>query len=481
MNSPTWSPDGQYIFARRHFVGERSLGAGEVWMFHVSGGDGVQVTERPSIQKDAGEPAISPDGRTLYYSRDVSPGPNFDYNRDPYGVIYAIYARDLATGRERAVTSRPGGSITPRVSPDGKRLAFIRRVRLESVLHVRDLDTGEEWPVFDRLDRDMQEAWSIHGVYTQYAWTPDGKGFVIWGEGKIWKVDAEKRSGVEIPFRAHVEQEVTEAVRFPQTVFTPEFPVRMLTGARTSPDGKTVAYAALGKVWVKTLPGGAPRRLTSDATIESAPAFSPDGQSIVFATWSDAAKGRIRIARADGSNARDVVAAPGHYTDASFAPDGQSIVYRSVRADGIRGVTHGERTGIFVVPVSGGEPSLVREGGDDPQFDHTGQRVYFRERRDGRFVLASVTRAGGEETVHFRSENATAIVPSPDGKWVAFAERWHAYVAAFPRTGRPIDLGPRTGAFPVNQISRDAGFTSTGPATAGACCGRWGRSCIRET
>ena len=79
------------------------------------------------------------------------------------------------TGRERAVATRPGGSITPRVSPDGKSLAFIRRVRLKCVLHVRDLDTGEEWPVFDRLDRDLQEAWSIHGVYPQYAWTPDGR------------------------------------------------------------------------------------------------------------------------------------------------------------------------------------------------------------------------------------------------------------------------------------------------------------------
>jgi Tol biopolymer transport system component len=168
INSPTWSPDGQYIFARRHFVGERSLGAGEVWMFHVSGSEGVQVTERASIQKDAGEPALSPDGKTLYYSRDVSPGPNFDYNRDPYGVIYAIYARDLSTGRERMVTDRPGGSITPRVSPDGRFLSFVRRVRLKSVLHVRNLETGEETPVFNGLDRDLQEAWSIH-MYPQYA------------------------------------------------------------------------------------------------------------------------------------------------------------------------------------------------------------------------------------------------------------------------------------------------------------------------
>ena len=99
INSPTWSPDGQYIYARRHFVGERSLGAGEIWMFHVSGGDGVQVTERPSIQKDAGEPAISPDGRTLYYSRDVSPGP--ELRLQPRSV--RRHLRDLlARPRDRA-------------------------------------------------------------------------------------------------------------------------------------------------------------------------------------------------------------------------------------------------------------------------------------------------------------------------------------------------------------------------------------------
>ena len=37
VNSPVWSPDGSYIYARRHFVKERSLGAGEIWMYHASG------------------------------------------------------------------------------------------------------------------------------------------------------------------------------------------------------------------------------------------------------------------------------------------------------------------------------------------------------------------------------------------------------------------------------------------------------------
>ncbi len=77
VNSPAWSRDGQYLFARKHFVKERSLGAGEIWMFHVGGATGLQVTEKANWQKDAGEPAISPDGRYLYYSKDVTPGQRF--------------------------------------------------------------------------------------------------------------------------------------------------------------------------------------------------------------------------------------------------------------------------------------------------------------------------------------------------------------------------------------------------------------------
>src|SRR5204862_5492007 len=67
LNSPAWSPDGQYIVARKHFTAQRSLGAGEMWLYHRSGGDGLQLTKRPNDQKDAGEPAFSPDSRYLYF------------------------------------------------------------------------------------------------------------------------------------------------------------------------------------------------------------------------------------------------------------------------------------------------------------------------------------------------------------------------------------------------------------------------------
>ncbi len=464
VNSPAWSPDGHYIFARRHFVKERSLGAGEIWMFHAGGSEGLQVTERNGWQKDAGEPAISPDGKYLYYSKDVTPGQAFEYNKDPYGGIYAIIRRDLATGKERTYINRPGGAITPRPSPDGKYLAFIRRVGLKSLLFLHDIETGDEFPIFDRLDKDLQEAWAIHGVYAQYAWTSDSKAIVIWGEGTIWKVDVAARTGEPVPFSARVELTINEALRFKQNVAPDEFPVRMLRDVNTSPDGSAVVYSALGRLYRKPLPGGQPAKLTKDAAdrasqwLEFDPSFSRDGKWIVYSAWNDRDFGRVRVAAADGSGTRDLVATPGHYADPEFSPDGQWIVFRAVRADGIRAITRAEDTGIFVVPVKGGEPRKVRDAGADPQFDHTGKRIYFRDRRGEKFVLASVDLDGSDEVVHFQSDNATQIVPSPDGKWVAFAERWRAYVGTFPRTGRPVDLGPNVKGYPVAQISRDAGM-----------------------
>ncbi len=465
VNSPTWGADGSSIFARRHFVKERSLGAGEIWMFHASGAEGLQVTEKNGFQKDAGEPAVSADGRYLYYSKDVTPGQTFEYNKDPNGEIYDIVQRDLITGRERRVVSLQGGSVTPRPSPDGKSLAFIRRVRLQSKLYVRDMATGRDRVVFEHLDKDLQEAWAVHGLYPQYAWTPDGKAIVVWGEGKIWRADVAGGPAAVVPFTAKVEQTLNDAVRFPQQVFAPEFPVKMLRDVAVSPDGSQVAYGALGRIYVRPLPAGAPKVVAGTDGFAFDPAWSPDGRSLVYASWSDAAYGRVRVINADGSAGRDVVSRPGHYIEPAWSPDGKQIVFRNAGADRIRGDLYGVDPGIYMTPADGsGAARLVSEAGSQPMFDPTGSRVYLFDRRGEKFVLFSVGLAGAsggqpskDEIVHFQSDNATQIVPSPDGRWVAFEERFHTFVAPFAHTGRPVDLGPSVGAYPTARVSRDAG------------------------
>ena len=456
VNSLAWSPDGEYLFTRKHFVEQRSLGAGEVWMYHRAGGGGLQVTERTSWQKDQGEPAVSPDGEWLYYSQDVTPGEFFEYNKDPYAGIYAILRRNLVTGETERVTGGPGGAITPRISPDGRLMSFIRRDRLNTVLYLRDLETGEEWPLWDGLERDMQEAWAIHGVYTQYDWLPDGSGLAIWAQGGFWRVDARTGEATRIPFTADVEQRIHEGLRYAVDVAPDEWQVRMLRHVTTSPDGRYVAYDALGRIWIRDLRGGGePRRLTrGDDGFELAPAFSPDGRTIAYASWSDAEGGRIRTIALNGRGAREVVTRRGHYTSPSWSPSGDRIVYRSVGGNSIRGETYGEHTGIFVVDAGGGEPRKVRDGRGEPSFDATGHRILLSQ--GDRLVSTDLT--GGDEIVHLEGDNVTQIAVSPDGEWVAFAERYHAFVAPFPRTGRTVKLSGTSDAYPVQRISRDAGM-----------------------
>ena len=169
---------------------------------------------------------------------------------------------------------------------------------------------------------------------------------------------------------------------------------------------------------------------------------------------------------ADGSGGRDVVTTPGHYIEPSFSPDGKLIVYRTRAATSSAGPLYGDDPGIYV--VAGGRPApprLVREGGTEPQFDHTGKRIYCPRRATSKFVLVSVGLGDADRGCRTATRSSTSsprtptqIVPSPDGKWVAFAERYHTYVAPFPQTGRPVDLGPAIdGVSRSRAVSRDAG------------------------
>ncbi|MCX5689744.1 MAG: amidohydrolase, partial [Planctomycetota bacterium] len=185
VNSPAWlPPTGEYIVGHKHFTSRRSLGAGEMWLYHAQGGtDGLQMTTKPTEQKDVGEPAFSPDGRYLYYSWDSTPGGSFEYNKDSTDGIYSINRLDRVTGENETIISGPGGACRPTPSPDGKWIAFVRRDRFKTCLFVKDLASGLERKLTDTLERDMQETWAIHGVYPSMGVTPDSSGIVYYAKG----------------------------------------------------------------------------------------------------------------------------------------------------------------------------------------------------------------------------------------------------------------------------------------------------------
>jgi Tol biopolymer transport system component/imidazolonepropionase-like amidohydrolase len=458
VNNPVWTPDGLYLIGRKHYRNTRSLGAGEMWLYHVGGGSGLQLTKRRNWQQDAGEPCVSPDGRYLYYSEDVTGSGNFEYNKDPNGVIYAIQRLDRTTGKTERLISGAGGSARPQVSPDGKTIAFVRRVRLKTVLYLYDTESGKETPINDKLDHDQQEAWAIFGVYPGFSWTPDGKSLVIWAKGKIWKIDVQTKQSSEIPFSVKVKQTIADAVRFPQEVAPEKFDLKMLRWVTVSPDQKSVIYASLGKLWIRPLPSGTPKRITKDEkNLEMYPGFSPDGKWITYATWSDVEMGAIWKVQPDGKNTMKLTAAIGTYEEPSFSRDGKRIVYHRSGGDGLRGNLYSKEQGIYWISAEGGKPTLITEEGSRPMFNKSGDRVFLLSGEGEKTALISIGLNGEQRRVHLLSENADQIIPSPDEEWVALVERYNAYIAVFPKTGQAVNIGPGTSDYPLKKVTRDAG------------------------
>ena len=460
VNNAAWSPDGEYLVARKHYTGTRSLGAGEMWLYHASGGTaGLPLTTRKNDQQDVNEPVFSPDGKYLYFAEDMSGGGSFEYNKDPNGVIYMIRRLDRQTGQLINLIGSAGGAVRPQPSPDGKYLAFVKRVRLKSVLYLFDLKSGEEIPIYDELSKDQQETWATFGVYPNFAWTPDSKNIVIWAKGKIHKVNTDTKQAAVIPFQADVSQTMTAAVRFPVAVAPDKFEVKMIRNTVTSPDGKTIVFNAVGHLWKKQLPDGVPQRLTNGTALEYYPQFSADGKEIVYASWDDAELGAIQKVTVNGGAPVKLTQTKGYYIAPQFSPDGTKIVFQKTSGNGQLGFNFGLGAGLYWIANQPNAPdmTLICEEGNKPRFSADGKRVmYFTGGGLGK-AYKSRRLDGGDELTHFTLKYPNEVVPSPDGKWVAWRELFNAYVAPFPSTGRPLDLSKDMTGVPVARVTRDAG------------------------
>jgi imidazolonepropionase-like amidohydrolase/Tol biopolymer transport system component len=467
LNNPAWMPDGQYFVARKHFTSQRSLGAGEMWLYHISGGEGIQLTKRKNDQQDVNEPVASPDGRYIYYSEDMYPGGYFQYNKDPNKQIYVIKRYDREEGKIKNIISGPGGACRPQVSNDGSKLAFVRRLRTQSVLFVHDLETGQNFPLFDQLSKDQQEAWAIFGVYTGFDWTPDDKHIIIWGEGKLWKVDAQNGSATQIPFSATAKHRFQETVQFENKAYEPTFKARVIRHAVTAPDESYIVFSAIGKLWKKDMPDGKPTPLVdlpgdAEDDFQFEPAFSADGQQLLFVSWDDEAMGAIWKLNLNTQQLDKLTSGKGIYRTPAFSPDASRVVYRKDGGNIHQGYAFCKEPGIYTMPAEGGESQLVSPQGEYPVFDKTGQRIFYQT---GGFIFGSLTKAyhsikvnGTDDKKLFDGKYAQRFIPSPDNKWVAWSELYKVYVAPMPMTGKPVGLSAKTKAVPVAQVAKDAGI-----------------------
>lgn len=461
LNNPYWSPNGDYLAARKHFTTARSLGTGEIWIYHRNGGGGVAVVERPNEahQKELGEPAFSPDGRYLYYSLDQTPGSSFVYAQDSNGEVFAIRRHDLETGENIVFVTGAGGALRPAPSPDGKYLAFVRRIRGNSALFLKDLVSGAEYPIYTGLDKDLQEVWAVHGAYPNMDWMPDSRSVVFWSGGGIKRVDIGSKNVTEIPFHVNDTRAVYDAPRPNIDVAPASFTTSMVRNAELSPDGTKVVFESAGRLYIKSLPDGKPKRLTADATdhFEYDPSWSRDGKNVAFISWDDKELGNVHRVRASGGKSTRLTRQPGHYHGPRFSPGGNSVVFDADDGGYLTSPDWSMDTGVFMVAANGGDARKITSDGSNPHFGSRSDRLYVTRRGETGRSLVSIDLEGDKERTHASGEHVLQYEVSPDDRHFAFRQNYHVYALPLPPGGKPLEISTKVASVSMTKASGNGG------------------------
>ena len=448
--SPTWAPDGSHIVVSRTRWG---LGTFELWAYHVDGGTGVRITkakarsDTPVRERTNALGAVySPDGRYLYYARKNG---GFGYNlRLP---LWQIARRDLADGVEDILTQAQGSAMRPLLSPDGSKLVYATRHEGVSGLRLRDFATGESrwlaWPA----QRDEQESRFTRDLFPGYAFAPDGASVFYTAAGGIRRVDVATGTVAEVPFTLEVEQALGPSLHAPHRLGIGPVKARLARGLAPSPDGKRIAFSALGRVHVRDLADGRPRALTAAHVAAFQPAWSPDGRWLAYVTWAAEGGHLWRVRSSGRGTPQRLTDHAAFYGEPVWSPDGERIVALRAAADDWRQREwdFGAPVGADVVwlPARGGPVEVVLPARDTqrPHFGPERDRIYLYSSPGlfafrGQSALLSVRFDGTDRRVHFglkgpgvyAAENdvpARDLVLSPDGRHILAIHANQLYVA----------------------------------------------------
>lgn len=128
----------------------------------------------------------------------------------------------------------------------------------------KNIATGAEFTIYDALDKDQQEAWTVFGCYPGYAWIPENdpfnpKGYriAIWAGGKIKQVDMSLRLSHDVKEAENVGLALKSVRDIPFTcqvktkprkhngrcgVFNEQYTSKAIRQATTIPDGKWLVF-----------------------------------------------------------------------------------------------------------------------------------------------------------------------------------------------------------------------------------------------
>lgn len=482
--SAEWAPDGKYIVASQ---GTRNL---KLHIYHVDGGSGAVLLGEPDELK-AVEPAFGPGGRYVWFAKRNKA---WDYNASLPQYQLAVYDRE--TGKPETMTARYGSAFTPTLSPDGNWLVYGTRYNVETGLVLRNLTTGDEKWLAYPVQHDEQESIAPMGVLPAMSFTPDSKHLVVSYGGKIYSLPIAGGPATNIPFEVDTEIELGPQLKFNYPVSDDKLmTVTQIRDVVPSPDNKHIAFTALNRLYVIALPDGQPKRMTSFEINESMPAWSPDGNYIVFVTWDDAQGGSLYKVNTKGrSKPVKLTDEPGTYTEPAWSFTGDKIVYlRGARQDYFNStgpMGFHTREELRWVPASGGASHFIdhAKGRGTPHFVKTDDRIYLYSGGEG---LVSIRWDGTDEKALVKvtgitpygfsldmledhcmlspavqeapqkPSNASLVLMAPEGDQALAMINNEIYTVTVPRIGSKVVnmavANPENAAFPSRKLTTIGG------------------------
>jgi serine/threonine protein kinase len=327
-------------------------GHSELWTLPIPAGEPKKLMELPNF---AHEFDWMPDGRHIVFGAPApgTPGPD-------------LQVADTVTGRVRRVTVTPKDLLDPAVSPDGNQLAFTAAMDDFDLLQV-PLDGSPATKVLATSRNEQDPSWSP--VADQYAYTTDRT-----GSAQIW---LRSRAGDwERPLVTEKDFGMAWITSINETSF--------------SWDGQRIAYAVGGDnghaVWVSSVQGGSPQRLTQGQTDQRSPSWGPEGNWIAFL---ESTGGRWTLKKAQPGGSQDpVVLRKGCLrSHPKWSRAGNWIACMT-------------EDGLTIIAPDGGDSKVV---GDKSWlvygWDFAGTKIYGVKRIDRQTVLASIDVAKGVEKI----------------------------------------------------------------------------------